>query len=82
MADKIAEKAPEKAKKEKKAGLFARLSRSFKDFRSEAKKIVWPSKKQIINNTIVVFITMGVVGAAIWIIDAVLVLLRQFSLGI
>ncbi len=82
MADKIAAKAPEKAKKEKKNGLFKRFSRFFKDFRSEAKKIVWPSKKQLVNNTVVVFIAMFLVGAAIWIIDALLGLLRNLSLGI
>ena len=81
MADKIAAKAPEKAKKEKKDGIFKKLSRYFKDFRSEAKKIVWPAKKQVINPTIVVFVAMGVVGAAIWIIDAVLGWLRQLTLG-
>ena len=85
MADNIAEKAPEKAKKEKKEkknGFFKKVSRFFKDFRSEVKKIVWPTKKQVVNNTIVVFVEMGVVGAAIWIIDYVLGLLRALSLGI
>ena len=63
MADKIAEKAPEKAKKEKKKnGFWKKVSHFFKDFRSEVKKIVWPTKKQVVNNTIVVFVAMGVVG--------------------
>lgn len=85
MADKIAEKAPEKAKKEKKEkknGFFKKASHFFKDFRSEVKKIVWPTKKQVVNNTIVVFVAMGVVGAAIWIIDFVLGALRALSLGL
>ena len=61
MADKIAEKAPEKAKKEKKKnGFWKKVSHFFKDFRSEVKKIVWPTKKQVVNNTIVVFVAMGV----------------------
>ena len=81
MADKIAAKAADKAKKDRKEGVFKKLSRFFKDFRSEAKKIVWPSKKQVINNTIIVFIAMGVIGAAIWIIDALFNLLRHFILG-
>ncbi len=85
MADKVAEKAPEKAKKEKKQkknGFLKKVSHFFKDFRSEVKKIVWPTKKQVINNTIVVFVAMGVVGVAIWIIDFILGLLRQLSLGL
>ena len=82
MAEKSTAKAPEKAKKEKKEGVFKKLSRFFKDFRSEAKKIVWPSKKQVINNTIVVFVAMGICGAAIWVIDFALGYLRQLTLGI
>lgn len=38
----------------KKPGIFARLSRSFKDMRGEMKKVVWPTKKQVWNNTLVV----------------------------
>ena len=85
MADKIAEKAPEKAKKEKKekkTGFWKKVSHFFKDFRSEVKKIVWPTKKQVVNNTIVVFVAMGVVGVAIWIIDFALGALRALSLGL
>lgn len=83
MADKIAEKAPEKAKKEKKKnGFWKKVSHFFKDFRSEVKKIVWPTKKQVVNYTIVVFVAMGVVGVAIWIIDFILGALRALSLGL
>ncbi len=43
---------------EKKVGFFKRfaskISRFFKDLKGEMKKIVWPGKKQIINNTGVV----------------------------
>ena len=38
----------------KKPGVFARLGRSLRDMRGEIKKVVWPSKKQIINNTMIV----------------------------
>ena len=83
MADKIAEKTPEKAKKDKKkVGFFKKISRYFKDFRSEVKKVVWPTRKQVVNNTIVVFVAMGVVGAAIWLIDFALSALRALSLGL
>ena len=39
---------------EKKVGFAAKISRFFKDLRGEMKKISWPGKKQIINNTGVV----------------------------
>lgn len=41
----------------------------FKDARSEFKKVVWPSKKQVANNTIVVIISLVVSGIAIWALD-------------
>ena len=39
---------------EKKVGFAAKISRFIKDLRGEMKKISWPGKKQIINNTGVV----------------------------
>lgn len=48
----------EKAKNEKKEGFLKRVAHRFvkgcKDMKGEIKKVVWPSKKQIINNTAVV----------------------------
>lgn len=46
--------------------------RFFRESKAEFKKVVWPSKKQVINNTIVVILTMIVVGLFIWGLDAVL----------
>ena len=42
----------------KKPGFFARIGRSFKDMRGEMKKVVWPSKKQIWNNTLIVLVVV------------------------
>ena len=48
------------AEAEKKPGLLSRLKRSFADMKGEVKKVVWPSRKQIINNTaIVIAFTVG-----------------------
>ena len=41
----------------------------FKDARSEFKKVVWPSRKQVVNNTIVVIVALVVSGIAIWALD-------------
>ena len=38
----------------KKPGIFSRIGRSFRDMKGEIKKVVWPSRKQIINNTLIV----------------------------
>lgn len=71
------------AEKKKNAGkekvsVFKRIARFFKDMRSEAKKIVWPSKKQIINNTAVVLVVMALCSVVIWPLDWLL--LQLFNL--
>ena len=38
----------------KKPNIFQRWARSFKDMRGEMKKVVWPTKKQVITNTLIV----------------------------
>ena len=38
---------------------FGRIGKFFRDTVSEMKKVVWPSKKQIINNTVVVAVVEG-----------------------
>ncbi len=56
-------------KKEAKPGLFARIGKWFKEMKSELKKVVWPTRKQTINNTVIVIICCIVVGICIWLFD-------------
>ena len=82
MAEQVEKKAPEKAKPaKKKDGFLKKASRFFKDLRSEVKKVVWPTRKQVFKNTVVVFAVMGAVGVVIWVLDALLTLLRGLLLG-
>ncbi len=53
----------------------------FKDARSEFKKVVWPSRKQVINNTIVVIVAMVVAGVAIWGVDSAFIAIQALMLG-
>lgn len=46
--------------------------RFFKDVRSELKKVIWPTRAQVINNTVTVLTSCLLVGAVIWISDGVL----------
>ena len=55
----------DKDNKKKKNGLGKRLGKYFRDTWGEFKKIAWPSRKQIINNTIVVAVTVLVVGVVV-----------------
>ena len=63
-------------KKEKKS-----IVKYFKDARSEFKKVVWPSRKQVINNTIVVIVSMVASGIAIWGVDTLFMFLIKLMLG-
>ena len=82
MAEQMEKKSQEKAKPaKKKDGFLKKASRFFKDLRSEVKKVVWPTRKQVFKNTVVVFAVMGAVGVVIWVLDALLTLLRGLLLG-
>ncbi len=59
------------AEANKKENVFARIGRWFREMRSELKKVVWPSKSQMVNNTLVVIACVVVVGLFIWAFDAI-----------
>ena len=64
-------KTEKKAKPaEKKPGVFARFSKWLRELKSELKKVQWPSKKQTINNTLIVIACVLIIGAFIWVFDA------------
>ena len=91
QAAKEAEKAARKAKQErikqskpKKEGTaFSRagnaVKKFFKDFTGTCKKIVWPTGKQVIKNSLVVLATIIVIGAIVALIDFGLT--KIFDLG-
>ena len=45
----------------------------FREMKSELKKVVWPSKKTVLENTGTVLLCSLCIGACIWIFDAVVV---------
>lgn len=45
------------------------LAKQVREVRVELKKVIWPSRTQLINNTVTVLIFCVVVGAIIWIAD-------------
>lgn len=63
---------PEKAK-EQKPNFFvrtgSRMSRWFREMKSELKKVVWPTRSQTVNNTLIVIACVLVVGVFIWAFD-------------
>ena len=47
------------------------VAKYFKDLRSEFKKVVWPTKKQVINNTTVVLVTILLIGIFVGAFDTI-----------
>ena len=48
---------------------FKRIGRFFKNMWHELKKVTWPTKKELINYSVVVFVFMIVMGVIIGVID-------------
>ena len=66
--------APSKAvtavkKDDAKPGFFKRVGKWFREMRSELKKVVWPSGKQLVNNTVIAVVVMVVSSLGIWVFD-------------
>lgn len=64
------------AEEAKKEGFFKRTAakavKFFKDLRGEMKKIVWPSKKQVLNNTGIVIIVVVISSVLVGCLDFIL----------
>lgn len=70
--------------KVKKPSIFSRIAKWFRELKSECRKIVWPTRQQTVNNTMVVIAAVIIVGIFVWILDFVFnigvqALLTQFA---
>ena len=72
MAEEKDKKEKSKKEGDKKPGIIDRARRSLRDMRGEIKKVVWPTKKQVVNNTGIVLIVCAVAGVAIGCFDFIL----------
>ncbi len=68
MSDKIEKKA-QPADKKKKVGLGKRISKFGREFKAEVKKIVWPNRKSVVRSTIIVIVSIIVIGALVALFD-------------
>ena len=53
-------------KENKKLGFGKRVAKWLREMKSELKKVVWPSRKQIVNNTAVALVVMILSAVVIW----------------
>lgn len=54
-----------------KLGVFQRMGKWFRELKSELKKVVWPTKQQTANNTLVALVVMAVFAVILWGFDTV-----------
>ena len=59
------------AEAKSKPSVFEWIKRWFREMRSELKKVVWPSRKSMIKNTLVVLACVLALGIFIWVFDAI-----------
>ncbi len=58
------------AENAKKKSVFSRIFGWFREVRIEmTKRIIWPSFKQVFNNSVIVIVCVVVVGLLIWLFD-------------
>ena len=58
------------AEKQKKDNFFKKIANGAKATKSEVKKVSWPTKKQVLNNTGIVIVCILIVGIVIAALDA------------
>ena len=50
---------------------WGKVCRYFRELKSELKKVVWPTPKQVAKNTLIVVCCVLAVGVFIWLFDAI-----------
>ena len=65
------------ADKVKKDGIFRRIGKSIRSTKSEFKKVVWPTKKQLLNNTLIVIAALIIIGLVIFGLDTLFTKLAE-----
>ena len=53
-------------KDDAKPGFFKRIGKWFREMKSELKKVIWPTKEQLFNNTLVSLVVMLASAVVIW----------------
>ncbi|MBR6558453.1 MAG: preprotein translocase subunit SecE [Clostridia bacterium] len=61
----------EKPAKKDKPGLFKRIAKFFRDYKSEMKKIVWAGPKVTLQRSVFVAVVVVLAGAVIGVLDVI-----------
>ena len=55
----------------KKLSFFKRVAKWWREMKSELKKVVWPTPKQTVNNTVAALVVMAISAVIIWGFDEI-----------
>ena len=55
----------------KKLSFFKRIAKWWREMKSELKKVIWPTPKQTLNNTVVALVVMAISAIVIWGFDEI-----------
>ena len=64
------------------ARAWGAICRYFRELRSELKKVVWSTPKQVLKSTLIVIACVLVVGVFIWVFDFVATVGRDALIGL
>ena len=53
----------------KKPGVFARISKYFKETKAEMKKVSWPNKEQLMHNTLIILVFIAIITIILSVLD-------------
>ncbi len=60
--------------------VFKRFAKFFVDVKSELKKVVWPTRKQVTKNTSIVLVVVVIMGLLLFGFDTIMKLLLDLAL--
>ena len=53
----------------------------FKDFKAELKKVIWPTPKQLVKNTIAVVVIVAITATIVFVLDVVFDLFNEYGIS-
>ena len=52
----------------------------WKDFKAELKKVIWPTRSQVVNNTIIVLVIVVIITAIVFVLDLAFEALNTYGI--
>ncbi len=65
----------------RKDSVIKRFGKFLKAVRSELKKVIWPNREELINNTVIVIISVVLMVFGLWILDSIFGFILGLMIG-